>query len=513
MFPRNIMTLLRDLDARGGLSGPMSPESLMEYNHAIRVSAGLEMADAMDIAKSATAAGYGMQGVPFDSETITGADLAPLMIQSIQPTIDNLAYTRKDLTISQLFTSNNCYSTTHEWIQRESYGDEGLTIFAAEGSVAPISKSKFRRKTLNVYHLMEVREFTDVANSVSLTGGVGNARGLEMNDAALNFLRKKENAYCWADGRCNELGFTGLFPSIMMESPDSVMDLRNQMPTPQHINAWLAWLRSNPQFADIDRIKILTSIEGKQAFNDMAIPFARVDGLRSSKTMGYDFENSRFTQGVTLDEAQFLDHRQNPWGKKAGDSPPPEVDDLNPVWAAASAPTGSKWTAAETSSIYDYYYWVEVHGDGGFTTSGPLGPVRLAAGQAARLRIDLPSERDGDGGAKYMEIFRARRLANAAAPSSPQDFEWIMDVPFNKLNSGDTEVWDLNHQIPGTTNMLIGEFSPRVVTVTKLLDTYIRPLTRSMKTTTPFALVSHEGFKLKMPNKFIWLRNMPRQVA
>jgi hypothetical protein len=109
-----------------------------------------------------------------------------------------------------------------------------------------------------------------------------------------------------------------------------------------------------------------------------------------------------------------------------------------------------------------------------------------------------------------MSIYRARKLAGSPPPTSVDDFDWVMDEPFNLINAGNTEIFDLNHQLPGTTNMLIGEFSPRVHQVVQLLDTYIRPLFRSMSTTYPFAIVSHESYKLKMDNKMIWFRNMGR---
>lgn len=511
MVPQYIEKLLETLD-RGGLYGAVPAETLMEYNHALRVAAGAELATEMDFMKSASAAGYGLQGVPFDSESIPGADYSPLMTQSIQPNIDNLTYTRDDLTISQLFATTNCITTTHEWVQRESYGEEGLTLFTGEGSVAPMSKSKFKRLTLNVYHLMEVREYTDIANHVGLMGGLGNARAIEMNDGALNFLRKKEHAYLWADSRCNELGFTGIFPSLAREAPAFVIDCRGQIPTPQEINTYISFLREAPNLADRTKIKAITSIAGKRAFNNAAIPFSRVDGLAQNKVMDYDFANSRFDSGVTLQDAVYFDHQRHPWGRKVGSAPPPEISTLSLVLAAITAPAGSKWTTAETNSAYDYYYWVELHGDGGFTSSGVQGPVTPASNQAIRLRMDTPADRDGDNGAKYVSIFRARKVAGAAAPTDRTEFEWIMDEPLNKVHAGDTEIVDLNLTLPGTTNMLIGEFSPRVHQVVQLMDTYLRPLVRSMATTNPFALVSHESFKLKMQNKMIWLKNMGRNA-
>lgn len=511
MVPQYIQKLLETLD-RGGLHGAVPAETLMEYNHALRVAAGMELANEMDVLKSASAAGYGLQGVPFDSESIPGADYSPLMAQSIQVNIDNLTYTRDDLTISQLFATANCITTTHEWVQRESYGEDGLTLFAAEGSVAPMSKSKFKRLTLNVYHLMEVREYTDVANHVGLMGGLGNARAIELNDGSLNFLRKKEHAYLWADSACNELGFTGIFPSLLRDAPAFVIDCRGKIPTPQEINTYISFLREAPQLADRTKIKAITSIAGKRAFNNAAIPFSRVDGLAQGKVMDYDFVNSRFDSGVTLQDAVYFDHQRHPWGKKVGTAPPPEFSTLNPALAAIAAPAGSKWTTAETNSAWDYYYWAELHGDGGFSSSGVLGPVTPASAQAIRFRVDNPSDRDGDGGGKFVSLYRARVPNGAAAPTTREQFEWIMDRSLNTVNSGDTEIVDLNETLPGTTNMLIGEFSPRVQQVVQLMDTYLRPLVRSMATTNPFAMVGHESFKLKMANKMIWLRNMGRNA-
>lgn len=513
MLPPYITNILTDLLQRGSLSGPQPIDLLNQYNHALRVAAGLEFANEAYVAKAATA-GYGLQGVPFDTLTVPGSTLGPLMPQSIQPTIDNLTFLATDLKITSLFSKQDVVSTTHEWVQRVTYGDDRLTAFAREGAVAPISTSHFQRKTANVYTLMEVREYTDVANLVRLLGGAGisNAATLEMNDGAINFLRKREHAYLWSDNRCNEDAFTGLFPSIKQLNPGFIVDARNGMPLPQQINNFIAALRSAPNFADINNIKVLTSIQGKVAFNNYAIVTARTDGLKSNKVMGYDYENSRFVGGVEIEDALFLDHWQHPSGRDAGQDPPPDVASLTPVFAALAPPPAltNNWTAAETSGLYDYYYWIEIHGDGGYVSSGPIGPVTPAAGDAIRLQINNPPNRIGPGGGKYMEIYRARVLAGQPAPTSVSDYFWIMDEPFNLLNAGNTEIWDVNEQVPGTTNMLIGEFSPRVMQCFRLMDSYIRPLFRQLSTTTPFAIVAHEDLKLKAPNKLIWIRNVPK---
>src|SRR5574343_91371 len=136
-------------------------DELREMNKALRIAAGMELDD---LHKSGV--GYPLQGVPYDSNTMPGAEYAPLVPQSIQPQVDSLTFSAEDLVISRLFATTGVNSTVFEYVQRESYGEEGTEVFVSETTVAPISKSKFTRKTADVKFMMEVREYTDVANNV-----------------------------------------------------------------------------------------------------------------------------------------------------------------------------------------------------------------------------------------------------------------------------------------------------------------------------------------------------------
>lgn len=496
------------------LSRTVSYEDLYHFNKALRIAAGMELDD---IAKStASGIGYGLQGTAFDSQTVTGGDYAPLATQSIQPIVDNLTYTADELMFMRLLTTAGASTTVHEYVQRESYGEEGTTIFVNEGSVAPVSKSKFRRRTVDIKYLMEVREYTDVANTINYMGVNGSARAIELQDGALNFSKKIENACLWASSALNPLAFDGLFPSIEARDSTRVIDMRGTLPTPQEINGFATWLASPPNHAKVTHI--LTSFAVKQAFVNQSIPFTRTPGFQNSgRNLDYTLDGIFFQAGdrkVPMTVIPYFDHKQHPAVRSVGEKAPPAlVGPLAPSLASVVNPSGvNKWTTAETNSDWDYYYWVEAHGDGGYSVSGVVGPV-TPTDSTKVTRVDIADgtiDFDGDNGIKYYSLYRARVRAGEAAPSTSDAFFWIGDYPRNKDNGGATRFYDRNHTLPDTSNILIAEISPRVMQWTSLLDMYMRPLFREMATTNPFALVKFGSFTLKQETKVLWFKNVKR---
>lgn len=496
------------------LSRTVSMEDLHHFNKALRIAAGMELDD---IAKStASGIGYGLQGTAFDSQTISGGDYAPLSTQSIQPMVDNLTYTADELMFMRLLTSAGASTTVHEYVQRESYGEEGTTIFVNEGSVSPVSKSKFRRRTVDIKYLMEVREYTDVANSINYMGVNGSARAIEMQDGALNFSKKIESNCLWASSALNPLAFDGLFPSIEARNSGYVIDMRGTLPTPQDINGFGTWLTAPPNHAQVTHV--LTSHAVKQAFVNQGIPFTRTPGFQQGgRNLDYTLDGIYFQAGerrVPMTVIPYFDHKQHPAVRSVGTKAPPALSGgLTPTLASVANPSGTnKWTTAETNSDWDYYYWLEAHGDGGLSISGGLGPVTPTDDtKATRVDVaDSTEDFDGDNGLKYYSLYRARVRSGAAAPTTADAYFWVGDFPRNKVNAGATRFYDRNHTLPDTSNILIAEISPRVMQWTSLLDMYMRPLFREMATTNPFALVKFGSFTLKQENKIIWLKNVKR---
>ncbi len=501
---------LKQLDRLLG-GGSASYQELHDINKALRIASGMEVDD---IAK--TGVGYPFQGVPYDSSTMPNSELAPLVPQSIQAQVDSLTFSAEELVFQRMLATAGCTSTVFEYVQRESYGEQGTTLFVGEGGVAPFAKSKFRRKVANIKYLMEVREYTDVANNVGYMGGMGSARAIEMTDGALNFQMKKERALLWADSALNPLAFDGLIPSITKKAGAFIVDYRGKLPTPKEINFYISFLRAPPNHASLSSLKLLSSIETKQAFLTNAIPYSY------NPTQGpfnYGIPEVTFAGGIKLTEVPYIDHQVHPHGSSVGltTKRPPEVSTLTPTISTIAVGVhglDSLWGNASGELNYDYYYWVEFHGDGGFTSSGPLGPFSpTAVGDAARFDFnDSGVEFDGDGGGKWFEVFQAKVDSGATAPADPSSYFHVGSWARNKVNAGDTRFYDLRENMPDTSIMVLGEFAPRVMQRVQLLDTYTRPLYRELTTTNPFALVSFETFELKMENKILVFKNVAKSA-
>lgn len=501
--------VLDQLEQLKHLSGARSAsyQDLYDMNKALRIASGMEVDDVYK-----AGVGYPMQGVPYDSNTMPNSEYAPLVPQSIQQQVDSLTFSAEELVLQRVFATAGCSSTVFEYVQRESVGEEGTELFVSEGRVAAMSKSKFRRRVADIKYLMEVREYTDVANNVAYMGALGSARAIELTDGTLNFQKKKERALLWADSALNPLAFDGLLPSVQKKASGFVVDYRGALPSPQEINEYISFLRAPPNHANISQMKILTSIEVKQAYENQAIPYSRNP---TQGAFNYGIPEVKFAGGLTFMEVPYLDQQQHPWGTSVGDTGkrPPALSGLSLTVTTVASVTGSLFKAADAG--YDYYYWVEAHGDGGFSTSGAgIGPFSpTAAADGARFDLnDSGVDFEGDGGLKYYKVYRARVASGATAPSDRTAYYYIGSFQKNTANAGDTRFFDKNETLPDTSNIIIGEFSPRVMQRVQLLDTYMRPLVREMTTTNPFALVSFETFELKMPNKVLWLKNVAKRA-
>lgn len=494
-------------------------EDLLMMGSALRIASGMEV----DVRKSADYSGVNgiMQGTNFDSRSMDGSDYAPRIPQDIQPVIDNLTYTQDDLPFTQLINKMGCRSPLVEYIQRESYGEGDLTIFAGEGSVAPISKSKFRRRTIDIKILMEVRAYSDWANAIPLMGATSSAYASEIQDGAINFAKKKENAFFWANSGNNPLAFNGIFPYLAAKAPGYVVDYRGGLPTPKEVNGYNAFLCS-AQTGNHAKVNYnLCSQLTKQAYRNQGIAYTRTNGFQNEgRDLDYSLSSIRFQAGentVPLVAIPYLDYKQHPNVKAIGNNPPaPLTGGLLPTIAVVSSPSAAapvglnNWTTAETGSNYDYYYWLEWRGDGGNNISSIIGPVTPTASTDA-VRIDIPDgsvDFEGDNGAKEVEIFRAVVPAGGTAPTLVKDFWFVGVYKRNNDNSGATRIYDYNEYLPETSQMLLIEISPRVMQFTELMDMHMRPLFKEMSTINPFAMVQFASFDMKQDFKAIWLKNV-----
>lgn len=508
-----------DQIAKIGPGARLSVEELLQMNSALRIASGMEV----DMRKAEYSGVNGiMQGTNFDSSSMNGSDYAPRIMPDIQPVVDNLTYTAADLPFTQLINKQGCRSPLVEYIQRESYGEENLTIFAGEGEVAPISKSKFRRRTIDIKIMMEVREYSDWANSIPLVGATNSAYASEVQDGALNFARKRERSFFWANSFNNPLAYDGIFTYIGAKNPGYVVDYRGGLPSPKEINGYNAFLCSAQTGNHARVTHNLCSQLTKQAYRNQGIPYTRTDGFQSSgRDLNYTLDTIRFQAGddqVPLVSIPYMDHKQHPSVRAIGDKPPASLTGgLLPTVSMVASPSGfasagglNNWTLAETGSNWDYYYWFEWIGDKGNNISTIIGPITPATNTDVP-RIDIADgsvDFDGENGAKEVEMYRAVVPAGGVAPTQAKDFWWVGTHKRNTANAGATRIYDYNEYLPETSQMLLIEISPRVMQFTELMDMHMRQLYREMRTTNPFAMVQFANFTMKQEFKAIWLKNV-----
>jgi hypothetical protein len=478
--------MINNLSGLMGLAGKEIPVSdLRELNKALR-------AQTQSVMKGSV--GTVQQGVGFSS--VAGSEIAPLVPQSIQSTLDSATFTQSAIQFWKMLSKVNVSSTLHEATRVNEHGSMGMDPFFAEGSVPGISEAEYERQVVQIKFLAEYIELTDVATMVGVVGPNRTALAQRTQDGTSALLGKLERALFNADSALSTLHFDGLHKQITTGAPNNVTDKRGAGITPQGLQELLGNLMSDPNFARANAI--LVDPRQYQSLSNIATAHGRHDQIRASGQAVSFGHKQLFVGGpqgdVPVIPCPLMRQTNTPNAAALGNNPPNAGAMPSTAYANPGATSGSQFVAADAGT---YYYKVVGIGDEGVTAPSTSAVQTVAAGEAITITISDGTGASGlHSGIRYYRVFRSAK--NAADASN---VTFLGEFAANDVGGSDeTVITDLNAKIPGTAPVYILQNTPDVMYWAQLLDFTRRPIAQTT-TTIPFLLMLFGSLFVKVPTK------------
>jgi hypothetical protein len=464
---------------------------LKKWNEALRQSTNAIM-------KSGGAVGYPQQGVEYSDE------LAPMVAQSIQPTVDSATFTDEDIVISRLLPTMDVWNPLHEATIVNRYGDMHLDGFSAEGATGPRSRSNLTRKTVQIKYQTEHRALTFQAANTRMLGGEQNgptmvsSSGLnaETSHGLKTIIGRKERHIFWADSDVSPLQFDGLYKQITSGAPNNVRDKAGAAVLPQELVDICNQVGAAPNHGRITHIfcdpryySVLSAVA--QAHGRFQMPMASVDGAAS---LQYGIEGLTIVTSkgrVKIVEVPMMLPEQEPAGAAVGDAPP-TFTVSNIVSVAAASHSSSLFKSADAA---DYRFKIEAVGDKGVAAVYTHSSA-ISVGAGDRVKFDFDDAAAATSGKNSIRYYNVYRSDPDGAAGTCR-FMWRFARNTAGASSG-TLFYDVNAHRPNTAPLFFISLKREVIYWLKFLDAMRIPLPMD-ELTLPFELINFGTPFLKIP--------------
>lgn len=481
----NIAQML-GLSTQGGGVPTSSVADLREINEALQQNAMAVM--------KAESVGIPLQGQAYTGPSGGAGGIAPLVPQSIQGTLDSSTFDAQHIRFWKMLSRVNVTSTLHESVRVNEHGSMALDPWIAEGEVGPLSEAQYERLVVEIKFMAEHIELTDVATMVGIIGNQRDALAQRTQNGTMSLLGKLERNLFNADSAMTPLAFDGLYKQLTTKAPNNVTDAKGSVVTPQDLQETMSKLAADPNFGA--PTVILCHPDQHQAIVNIATSHGRHDQVKIvNEGNQVNWGHKQVFVGGHMGNIEVVpcplirpDDIANVSAQ--GDNPPPALSGFSPAVSNLGATSGSKFYAADAGA---YRYKVVGVGDGGTTAPVSLGPITLAAGEAARITI--PDTRaTGDSTLRYYRVFRSP--VDGAAGTE----RFMGTYAVNNGGAPDSHLDDLNLRRPRTCPFYILQLTPDVMYWAQLLDFMRRPLAQ-VKTTIPFLLMLFGALNVKVATK------------
>lgn len=501
MIPQQLLADLTGLQQAAHSGSEVNIADLRKLNQALR--------NMMTIGLQKGGVNYPLQGVGYNSTTIPGGELAPLVPQSIQPMLDNATFSEEHIVAWKLLSKSSAASPVHEYNVRRSHGSASLSPFVREGGVPAVSESNFERKTVRMKYMATFRQVTDPAAMTGLMGPSASAVALASQDGMMELIQKMESFLFHADSSINPLEYDGLYKSIRVGAPANFRDALGATTSLEELQEICGRMVNPPIYARPTEIwtdhRVWTNLQ-----NQFLAKYGRMDitGQRDIYGgVGKIFVQTAYGN-IPVMPIPFLTHREHPIDATEGDAAPAAI---TPSAAYQASVTGSSFIKTSDISGKDFHYVIEARGDGGTTRFVATAAVTHSAlGGASRLTInDAAVPTYGDNSIREYLVYRANVATGAGAPTDLNEYWFVGRFARNKVASGThTRIDDLNLHRPRTTQLYILENRPACLEWVNFLDLTRRPITVSRSATTQFMIMLFGALKVGVPQKHWILDNV-----
>ena len=162
--------------------------------------------------------------VGYQSNSVSGESLSPIVPQSIEQTLANASFTMKDIVCWNLIPKVQVTNTYHEYAVINEHG-QNLDPFISEGggeaSAFGTTNSQYERKFIKIKYLAERRSISDVGTLVGILGSNPNGLAEETERGTMSLLRKVEHQLFHGQEALNGQGFDGLLEQISRDTSSS----------------------------------------------------------------------------------------------------------------------------------------------------------------------------------------------------------------------------------------------------------------------------------------------------
>lgn len=455
-------------------------------------------------------AALGYQGPP----TMSGEDLSPLILQSIDPVLAKAtSYDESDYVFWKLVPKDQAKQTMHE-IRREIFhGDRFLDLASAEGSAGTNDYSTLEKDFVEIKFWAARREMTNVAADLPSGGHLVNGSLLNYytEKAMIQLGRRLEIDCLFGDSSMSALQTDGVIKQVV--DAGRYLDLQGEQLTFDRIERKLGELINidvggHPTHflvtPDVYYDLSIQAQSGKDRFDRTETINGR--NFTFGSTGMTVFDPSASNRKIQVMKAPFLDIQRaygSPFKKDgttlypaAGSSasrPPPDAITISSQPAAAASASTSKFLTDDAGT---YYYHIMGVNGGGHTAAKATAAVVVAKGDRVTIKLDAAATT----APLYYFIFRSKKDEPGSTSKFLFQQKYVVDGGTGKIH-----ILDDNALRPGCSHALLLNMEDKE----EMAFYRLLPLTRiplaKVELTVPFTVFMSGAMKVKVAEKqWIW---------
>lgn len=438
--------------------------------------------------------------------------MAPLLMQSIQATLDDASFGIKHIVLWGLLKKTIVSkSTNHEATRINAKGSSQVDFFINDGGIGTLSEAEFERLVVAMKYFAEYVEVPDTAAVLQGLGPDPTVLATRQRLAIVHMLGKLERYLVEGDTAASELQFDGLRAQIRRGAPKNYHDLEGELPSAAVMEEAVGFVQSEEAYGVLTHC--LTSPRVRRLLSTLEIAFGRNPKDKGgSAQASYIGGPGKLFLTSDYDDIEILGMPHISWDDKInvaalGGSGAPSGISLNggfptvnaPDAAASTANGGARW---RTKDLGEYWYKFVPVGDHGTGAPITVGPVNITtAGQSVSFSFNDDSKsyaKDTDGMLRYYRVWRTEKdpddetditqygyigqFARGGSSGTPADTVWV----------------DQNFRRPFCRPILLLELTEECMYWCQLMDMVRRPLGQT-KTSIPFLLYMMGTPFVKLP--------------
>lgn len=461
-------------------------------------------AEEAELLSRALGAANTAQGGTFAKSFTTGDNVvlpgdtggAAVRVQDLATDVKNITYGRNDFVMFNLIPRGTALSTAHEYTIQDGYGVSGSSRFVREMEIADVNDVSLERKVVTMKIISDTRQVSILSMQVK---NLKDPMQVELDAAMLTIAKSIEYAIFYGDADlASKQGQGAQFDGLKkLIDPNNVIDLRGEILTERDLNA--ASVRIAEAFGNADSAFMPIGVHAAFVQNQLNRQWI-TQGSAEAVASGFTVPKFIASQGqISLYPSTIMRTDKILDTKQAISAQAPAA----PVVTATVDTDANSKFAAEDAGTLEYAVVLESDNS---TASAPASVTAVAeAGKSVNLTINLGIQVIGNP--RNVSIYRFDEDSKAY---------FLLDrVPFykatNESGSFVIKFTDANQEIPGTSEVFVGELNDNVLELLELATLQRFPLAQ-VKAAYQFSVLWQGGLALYAPKKWVMLKNVKARI-